>query len=62
MTSTGAATPARAPGANRTVDAFVEAACAGAGVPAGLFTPDVVLGGRWPAALLAEMAEASDAD
>lgn len=40
--------PAPRPAVPRTVDAFLEAVCAGVGVPAGLFTPDVALDATVP--------------
>ena len=48
MTTPRPATPAAPPTPARPVDAFLEAAGAGTGVPAGLFTPDVVLDATVP--------------
>ena len=48
MTTTRPAVPAPRTAVARTVDAFLEAACAGAGVPVGLFTPDVALDATVP--------------
>ena len=48
MTTTRPATPPAAPPAAGTVDAFLDAACAGTGMPHALFTPDVVLDATVP--------------